>query len=188
MPAQWLAKGQADYATFFAPRPNLHRSIWPLSPAFLRERLPEDVVLTSGAGNFAVWPNKCRFGPRARTPRRGRAPWATACLRPSRPRSPTRVAAWSATGDGDFQMTVGSWQPRDGRGPSRSFWCSTAALRHHPRASGNPLPRPGLLLGHGQPRLRGAGRLRWEQVEAQPTSRRPSNAPWRRRPALSSIL
>ena len=30
-------------------------------------QLPEDVILTNGAGNFTVWPNKfLRFGPKAR--------------------------------------------------------------------------------------------------------------------------
>ena len=35
--------------------------------AWLRETLPADVILTNGAGNFTVWPNKFfKFGPQAR--------------------------------------------------------------------------------------------------------------------------
>ena len=35
--------------------------------AHLRERLPDDVIMTHGAGNFTVWPNKYfQYGTKAR--------------------------------------------------------------------------------------------------------------------------
>ena len=49
--------------------------------AWLRDTLPEDVILTNGAGNFTVWPNKfLRFGPKARL---ARAPVRRDGLRPA---------------------------------------------------------------------------------------------------------
>ena len=65
--------------------------------AFLRERLPEDVVLTNGAGNFTVWPNKFfRFGPRARllAPQSGAMGYGLPAAIAAKVADPT--AAWSA--------------------------------------------------------------------------------------------
>jgi acetolactate synthase I/II/III large subunit len=69
--------------------------------------LPEDAIVTNGAGNFAVWPNKFSRSARARgCSRRNRAPWATGCRRRSRRRSPASEPHGGVTfaGDGDFQM------------------------------------------------------------------------------------
>ena len=76
--------------------------------AALRERLPEDAILTCGAGNFTVWAHRYyEFTPLpARSLPRAAARWATA----SRPRWPPRPCIPSRpvvclAGDGDFLMT-----------------------------------------------------------------------------------
>ena len=58
---------RASYEDWQQPRPapghvNMSEII-----LWLRDHLPRDAVLTNGAGNFTVWPNKFfKFGPRAR--------------------------------------------------------------------------------------------------------------------------
>ena len=104
--AQWLAKGQADYATFFAPPAQPSPVDMAAVMAFLRERLPEDVVLTNGAGNFTVWPNKFfRFGPRARllAPQSGAMGYGLPAAIAAKVADPGRCVVCFA-GDGDFQM------------------------------------------------------------------------------------
>ena len=104
--AQWLAKGQADYATFFAPPAQPSPVDMAAVMAFLRERLPEDVVLTNGAGNFTVWPNKFfRFGRRARllAPQSGAMGYGLPAAIAAKVADPGRCVVCFA-GDGDFQM------------------------------------------------------------------------------------
>ena len=76
--------------------------------AHLQQVLPEDVIVTNGAGNFAAWPNKFfRYGPRARllAPQSGAMGYGlpaaiAACIaHPER-----RVICFA--GDGDFQMNL----------------------------------------------------------------------------------
>jgi len=69
--------------------------------------LPDDAILTNGAGNFAIWPNKLfKFGPRQRLlgPQSGAMgagiPAAVAAKAEHRDRTVVCFA-----GDGDFQMT-----------------------------------------------------------------------------------
>ncbi|MBL6772420.1 MAG: thiamine pyrophosphate-binding protein [Alphaproteobacteria bacterium] len=104
--AQWLAKGRADYAAFFAPPAQPSPVDMAAVMAFLRERLPEDVVLTNGAGNFTVWPNKFfRFGPRARllAPQSGAMGYGLPAAIAAKVANPGRCVVCFA-GDGDFQM------------------------------------------------------------------------------------
>ena len=78
------------------------------SCVWLREHLPDDAIVTNGAGNYCVWVNgyyQYRRLPHAAR-RRPAARWATAC----RPRSPPSwsipSAPWSCfAGDGCFLMT-----------------------------------------------------------------------------------
>ncbi|MES0885144.1 thiamine pyrophosphate-binding protein [Roseibium sp. SCP14] len=74
--------------------------------AFLRERLPEDAVLTNGAGNFTVWPNKFfRFGPGQRllAPQSGAMGYGVPAAIAAKVDNPRRTVVCFA-GDGDFQM------------------------------------------------------------------------------------
>ncbi|MBC9248109.1 thiamine pyrophosphate-binding protein [Paracoccus sp. 11-3] len=73
---------------------------------YLRDRLPDDVVLTNGAGNFTVWPNKFfKFGPAARllAPQSGAMGYGLPAAIAAKVENPNRVVICFA-GDGDFQM------------------------------------------------------------------------------------
>ncbi|MFZ5962807.1 thiamine pyrophosphate-dependent enzyme [Thalassococcus sp. BH17M4-6] len=75
--------------------------------AHLRKVLPDDAILTNGAGNFAVWPNKFyRFGPQARllAPQSGAMGYGVPAAIAARLADPARRVICFA-GDGDFQMT-----------------------------------------------------------------------------------
>lgn len=72
----------------------------------LRSVLPEDVILTNGAGNFTVWPNKFfQFGPKARllAPQSGAMGYGVPAAIAARVAEPSRTVVCFA-GDGDFQM------------------------------------------------------------------------------------
>jgi acetolactate synthase-1/2/3 large subunit len=75
---------------------------------WLQGRLPEDAILTNGAGNFAIWPNKhfC-FGPHQRllAPKSGAMGYGLpAAIAAKIARPETCVLCFA--GDGDFQMTL----------------------------------------------------------------------------------
>lgn len=74
--------------------------------AYLNEILPKDVILTNGAGNFAVWPNKFfKFGPDARllAPQAGAMGYGVPAAIAAKVAQPDRTVVCFA-GDGDFQM------------------------------------------------------------------------------------
>ncbi|TPE46848.1 thiamine pyrophosphate-dependent enzyme [Amaricoccus solimangrovi] len=74
--------------------------------AHLREVLPEDVILTNGAGNFTIWPNKFfKYGPKARllAPQSGAMGYGLPAAVAAKIACPERVVVCFA-GDGDFQM------------------------------------------------------------------------------------
>lgn len=75
--------------------------------AHLREVLPEDAILTNGAGNFTAWPNKYfKFGPKARllAPQSGAMGYGIPAAVAAKVAHPDRLVLCFA-GDGDFQMT-----------------------------------------------------------------------------------
>ncbi|WP_305971346.1 MULTISPECIES: thiamine pyrophosphate-binding protein [unclassified Mameliella] len=74
--------------------------------AHLRDLLPDDAILTNGAGNFAVWPNKFyKFGPDARllAPQSGAMGYGVPAAIAAKLNDPARTVVCFA-GDGDFQM------------------------------------------------------------------------------------
>ena len=74
--------------------------------AWLRENLPDDVILTNGAGNFTVWPNKFfKFGSKARllAPQSGAMGYGLPAAIAAKVAFPMRMVVCFA-GDGDFQM------------------------------------------------------------------------------------
>jgi len=76
--------------------------------AFLREQLPADVVLTNGAGNFTVWPNKYFvFGSEARllAPQSGAMGYGLPAAVAAKIADPSRTVVCFA-GDGDLQMNL----------------------------------------------------------------------------------
>ena len=75
--------------------------------AYLRDTLPEDVIVTNGAGNFTVWPNKfILYGPKARllAPQCGAMGYGVPAAIAAKLAYPDRLVLCFA-GDGDFQMT-----------------------------------------------------------------------------------
>lgn len=103
----WRAKGRAAWeAGFDAPaQPSPVDMV--MATAHLREVLPEDAILTNGAGNFTVWPNKFyKFGPKARllAPQSGAMGYGVPAAIAAKIAHPDRTVVCFA-GDGDFQMT-----------------------------------------------------------------------------------
>ncbi|MDW4496683.1 thiamine pyrophosphate-binding protein [Sulfitobacter sp. D35] len=105
--SDWCATGRRDFeASFDAPaQPSPVDMVAVM--AHLRDTLPEDVILTNGAGNFAVWPNKFfRFGPHSRllAPQSGAMGYGLPAAIAAKVAHPDRTVVCFA-GDGDFQMT-----------------------------------------------------------------------------------
>lgn len=72
----------------------------------LRTTLPDDVIITNGAGNFAAWPNKfLQYGPKQRllAPQSGAMGYGVPAAIAAKSVSPETTVVCFA-GDGDFQM------------------------------------------------------------------------------------
>ncbi|CAN7729471.1 thiamine pyrophosphate-binding protein [Mesorhizobium amorphae] len=104
--AEWRAKARASYeGAFKAPAQPGPVDMVEVS-ACLRDNLPDDVILTNGAGNFTVWPNKFfKFGPKARllAPQSGAMGYGLPAAIAAKVAFPGRTVVCFA-GDGDFQM------------------------------------------------------------------------------------
>ncbi|MGV6873940.1 thiamine pyrophosphate-dependent enzyme [Pseudochelatococcus sp. B33] len=104
--AQWRTTARADYEKAFdAPaQPSPVDMVAVMQ--WLGEALPPDAILTNGAGNFTVWPNKFfRFGEKARllAPQSGAMGYGLPAAIAAKVAYPGRVVVCFA-GDGDFQM------------------------------------------------------------------------------------
>lgn len=102
----WRARARAAFeATFTLPaQPSPVDMVQVM--AHLSDVLPEDVVLTNGAGNFTIWPNKFfKFGPKARllAPQSGAMGYGLPAAVAAKVADPSRCVVCFA-GDGDFQM------------------------------------------------------------------------------------
>lgn len=104
--AEWRKSARAAYdAGFEAPAQPGPVDMVKVT-AWLRDNLPDDVILTNGAGNFTVWPNKFfRFGPKARllAPQSGAMGYGLPAAIAAKVVHPDRTVVCFA-GDGDFQM------------------------------------------------------------------------------------
>lgn len=104
--ADWRAAAREAYeASFNAPTQPGPVDMVAVT-AWLREALPPDVILTNGAGNFTVWPNKFfKFGPEARllAPQSGAMGYGLPAAIAAKVAFPERTVVCFA-GDGDFQM------------------------------------------------------------------------------------
>jgi len=104
--ADWRADGRAAYETGL-DLPDLPSPVdMGKVTAHLQAVLPADVILTNGAGNFTVWPNKFfKFGPEARllAPQSGAMGYGLPAAIAARIAFPERTVVCFA-GDGDFQM------------------------------------------------------------------------------------
>jgi acetolactate synthase-1/2/3 large subunit len=104
----WSSQARADWlASMTAPaQPSPVDMVAVM--AHLRDVLPPDVILTNGAGNFTVWPNKFfAFGPQARllAPQSGAMGYGLPAAIAARIAAPDRLVVCFA-GDGDFQMNL----------------------------------------------------------------------------------
>lgn len=104
--SEWRAQARAEWEDGF-DLPDLPSPVdMGKVSAHLRDVLPEDVILTNGAGNFTVWPNKFfKFGPKARllAPQAGAMGYGLPAAIAARIADPKRRVICFA-GDGDFQM------------------------------------------------------------------------------------
>ena len=104
--AAWREMARAGYeATFdLPPQPSLVDM--GLVTAHLRDILPEDVIVTNGAGNFAYWPNKAmKYNGKSRllAPQSGAMGYGVpAAIAACFAQPEKRVVCFA--GDGDFQM------------------------------------------------------------------------------------
>ncbi|MBE2275357.1 MAG: thiamine pyrophosphate-binding protein [Rhodobacteraceae bacterium] len=104
--ADWRARARAAWEAGFNLPPQPSPVDMGLATAHIREVLPEDAILTNGAGNFTVWPNKFyKFGPRARllAPQSGAMGYGVPAAVAAKVAYPDRTVVCFA-GDGDFQM------------------------------------------------------------------------------------
>ena len=105
--AAWRAQGRAAWdAGFDLPPQPSPVDMGPVM-AHVRAVLPKDAILTNGAGNFTVWPNKFyRFGPGSRllAPQSGAMGYGIPAAVAAKLAFPDRTVVCFA-GDGDFQMT-----------------------------------------------------------------------------------
>ncbi|SNS93459.1 thiamine pyrophosphate-dependent enzyme [Antarctobacter heliothermus] len=104
----WRAQARADFeASLDAPAQPSPVDMGTVM-RHLTQVLPDDVILTNGAGNFSVWPNKFfKFGPKARllAPQSGAMGYGLPAAIAARVACPDRMAVCFA-GDGDFQMNL----------------------------------------------------------------------------------
>ncbi len=104
--ATWRAEARAAYEKSFELAPLPGPVDMGAVTAWLRDNLPVDAVLTNGAGNFTVWPNKFfRFGPGQRllAPQSGAMGYGLPAAIAAKITEPSRTVVCFA-GDGDFQM------------------------------------------------------------------------------------
>ncbi|MDZ4391675.1 thiamine pyrophosphate-dependent enzyme [Cypionkella sp.] len=104
--ADWRSNARAAYEASFAAPAQPSPVDMVAVTAHLRDILPEDVILTNGAGNFTVWPNKFfKFGKNARllAPQSGAMGYGVPAAIAAKVAYPARTVVCFA-GDGDFQM------------------------------------------------------------------------------------
>lgn len=104
--AEWRRRARDAYLASFDAPPQPSPVDMVEVMRWLRERLPSDVILTNGAGNFTVWPNKfAQFGPQARllAPQSGAMGYGVPAAIAAKVAAPQRMVVCFA-GDGDFQM------------------------------------------------------------------------------------
>ncbi|OYX23689.1 MAG: thiamine pyrophosphate-binding protein [Rhodobacterales bacterium 32-66-7] len=105
--AAWRAQARAEWEAGFDLPPQPSPVDMGVVTAHLRMVLPRDVILTNGAGNFTVWPNKFfKFGPNARllAPQSGAMGYGLPAAVAAKVAHPQRTVICFA-GDGDFQMS-----------------------------------------------------------------------------------
>lgn len=104
----WCAAGHDDYlAALVAPSQPGDLDMGEVM-AWLQQRLPADVIITNGAGNFSAWPNKhFSYGADARllAPQSGSMGYGLPAAIAAKVAYPDRMVVCFA-GDGDVQMNI----------------------------------------------------------------------------------
>jgi acetolactate synthase-1/2/3 large subunit len=106
--ADWRAGARAAYLDSLRLDPLPSPVDMGVATAHLRQVLPEDAIVTNGAGNFAVWPNKfLQYGTHGRllAPQSGAMGYGVPAAIAAKIAYPQRLVVCFA-GDGDFQMTA----------------------------------------------------------------------------------
>ncbi|WP_135449991.1 thiamine pyrophosphate-dependent enzyme [Tabrizicola caldifontis] len=106
--ADWRAWARAGYLASLKLGPLPSPVDMGVVTAHLRQVLPGDAIVTNGAGNFAVWPNKfLQYGPLGRllAPQSGAMGYGVPAAIAAKVAHPDRLVVCFA-GDGDFQMTA----------------------------------------------------------------------------------
>jgi acetolactate synthase I/II/III large subunit len=104
----WRAAARAAYLASLDLFPQPSPVDMGVVTAHLRAVLPADAIITNGAGNFAVWPNKfLQYGPQSRllAPQSGAMGYGVPAAIAAKVAYPDRLVVCFA-GDGDFQMTA----------------------------------------------------------------------------------
>ncbi len=160
----WRENARAGYeASFDAPAQPSPVDMVAVT-AHLREVLPDDVILTNGAGNFTVWPNKFfKFGPKARllAPQSGAMGYglpAAIAAKVAHPGSHSRLLCGGRRFSDELP---GTWHRHAGGRAAHRVDPEQRHLWHHPRASGTQLPRPRVGHRSGQPRFQRACPCLW---------------------------
>ena len=106
--ARWRAERRAAFLDTLDCPPQLGELDMGEVTAWLRDRLPDDVIVTNGAGNFSVWPNKFLvYGDRARLlgSQNGTMGYGLPAAVAAKLADPERTVVCFA-GDGDLQMNM----------------------------------------------------------------------------------
>lgn len=105
--AEWSRSARQDYLAHHEPPAVAGPLDLGHVMRVLRERLPEDAIVTNGAGNFSVWPHRflpsTRFGTQL-GPTNGAMGYGLPAAIAAKLREPGRTVV-AFTGDGDFLMT-----------------------------------------------------------------------------------
>jgi acetolactate synthase-1/2/3 large subunit len=102
----WVATARQAYEDSFTISPQPGSLDMGEIMAHIRDQIPEDAIITNGAGNFAIWPNKfIKFGQDARllAPQSGAMGYGVPAALAAKAHDPSRFVLCFA-GDGDFQM------------------------------------------------------------------------------------
>ncbi len=105
---EWTASARADYLANLEHQPMPGDVDLGEVMAFLRRRLPEDAILTSGAGNFTIWAHRFYEFRRCGTqlaPRSGAMGYGLPAALAAKALHPDRLVVCLA-GDGDFMMAA----------------------------------------------------------------------------------
>ena len=104
--ADWVAAAKTAFDASFAIKPQPGNLDMGAVLAHIRDQLPDDAIITNGAGNFAIWPSKfLKYGKKMRlvAPQSGAMGYGIPAAVAAKAAAPDRFVLCFA-GDGDFQM------------------------------------------------------------------------------------